>query len=179
DELVIPNHFVDRKWDVLLCLEGDDPLNFFLVDRRQFYKAREDRLFRHGVVDVSAFDMQFVQHFAQGGDNLCASRCLRRGIGQEFSGPITAEDQPALRLSTKLRQFDALRTEIKSGDACPGGHSTKEFTIWSRNASLKLANLSLSRVSEKILVTCRPVSVQVFRSIAQSVDLHAENPSTD
>src|SRR5207247_1005999 len=34
DELIIPNHFVDRKWDVLLCLEGDDPLNFFLVDRR-------------------------------------------------------------------------------------------------------------------------------------------------
>ena len=24
----------------------------------------------------------------------------------------------------KLRQFDTLRAEIKSGDACPGGHST-------------------------------------------------------
>ena len=32
DELIIPHHFVDREWHVLLRLETDDALDFFFID---------------------------------------------------------------------------------------------------------------------------------------------------
>ena len=51
DELVIPDYFVDRKRNILLRLEGNDPLDLFLADRRQFHEAGEDGLLRDGVVE--------------------------------------------------------------------------------------------------------------------------------
>jgi hypothetical protein len=44
DQLVIPNHVVDREWNILLCLERDDFLQLFLFKAGQFNKAGKNRL---------------------------------------------------------------------------------------------------------------------------------------
>src|SRR5438045_5958084 len=38
DELVIPNHFVQRERNILLRFKRDDLVQFFLSERRQFHK---------------------------------------------------------------------------------------------------------------------------------------------
>src|ERR1700688_2548723 len=59
DEVIIPNHVIDRKGKALLLLEGNNPLNFFLVHGRQFQKAYKNGLAGDGVVDISASNLQF------------------------------------------------------------------------------------------------------------------------
>jgi hypothetical protein len=107
----------------LLRLEGNDSLDLFLVDRRQFHEARENRLFRHRVVHVSALDLQLAQHLAQRSDNLRAPHFLFGRIDKKLSRTVAAQDQSPVRVYTKLRQLDVLRTEIESGDRRPGGHA--------------------------------------------------------
>ena len=64
DELIIPNDFIDWERHVLLGFEGNDPLNFFLFDHRQFHKTREHRLTRHRKIHVAVLDSQFLHHLA-------------------------------------------------------------------------------------------------------------------
>ena len=42
----------------------------------------------------------------------------------QIARSVTFEEQAALRLEAKNRQLNGLRAEIKSGDTCPGGHSS-------------------------------------------------------
>ena len=64
DELIIPNHLIDRKRNVLLRLEGDDPLDLFRADWRQSHEAGENGFLGYRVVNVSALDLQLTQHLA-------------------------------------------------------------------------------------------------------------------
>ena len=63
DELIIPDHFVNRERHVLLRLESNDAIDFLLFHRGQFHEPRENRLSRDRVVHLSAFYPQFVQYF--------------------------------------------------------------------------------------------------------------------
>ncbi len=103
DELIIPDHFLDRKGHVLLRLEGDDALDFILLDRGQFDEAGEDRLPRDGVIDRAAFDPEFAHHRAERFANLPISVGLRGRIGQDFAQPIAGQDEPAVRLRLEMR----------------------------------------------------------------------------
>ena len=153
DLLVIPDHLVDRKRNVLLRLEEDNPLDFFRADWRQRHEAGKNRLLGHGVVDSSALDLQLVQHLAQRRGNLRVSRSFLGRIDQKFTRPVAAQDQPATRLDAKLGQLDALRAEIERDDACPGGHSPdKNSIIRPPNASL------MDRKSRKYDDKCPPLT---------------------
>jgi len=61
-ELIIPDHFIQWKRDILLRLKGDNPLDFFLAERRQLHEARENRLLGDRVGHPPALNLQFRQH---------------------------------------------------------------------------------------------------------------------
>ena len=75
-----------------------------------------------GVVDVAAFDLEFVQHFAQRRCELAVTHRFAAGVRQNFAQPILPQDQTAVWLRLKFGEPDRLRTEIKRNDASGGGH---------------------------------------------------------
>ena len=102
DELIIPNHFVDGKRDVLLRFKCDDLLDLFLFHRRQFDETREDRLSRDRIVDVAAFDLQLVHHLPHRRGDLRTADAFARGIDEQLAQNTALQHKPAMSLRAKL-----------------------------------------------------------------------------
>ena len=122
DKLIIPDHFIQWKRDILLRLKGDNPLDFLLAERRQLHEARENRLLGDRVGHPPALDLQLRQHLGHRGGHLRGADSFIGWFNKDFSRPVITQNQPSRRSDSKFRQLDALRTEIQRDDACPGGH---------------------------------------------------------
>src|SRR6202011_1424682 len=117
DQLVIPDHFIDREWNVLLRFERNDFLDFLLFNRGQLHETRKDRLRRDGVIDVAILDSHFAEHLANCRRDLRLLNPLTRWIDQDLAQSISPKHQAAMWLRTKFRQPDRLRPEIEAENA--------------------------------------------------------------
>ena len=107
---------------MLLRLERNDALDFFLFHCRQLDEAREDRLRGGGVIDRAAFEVELAHHLAQGGGDLRVARAVVHGIGEDFAQAIAVEDEAAVWFGMELGQADGVRTEVETKNALGGRH---------------------------------------------------------
>src|SRR5207249_3533232 len=125
DELIIPNHFVNRERHVLLRFKSNNALDFFLFHRRQFHESRENRLSCDRVVHARAFYPELVQYFANRGGDLCVPNRLTRILDREIAPLVIGQHQTTATLRAKISYRDRLRSEVKGKNASWPGHELK------------------------------------------------------
>ncbi len=121
-QLVIPNHFVDGKGNVLLRFKRNDSFDLFFVNSRQLYKPGKNRLSGHGIVHPAGLEVKFIQNLAQNRSDLRITHPLSRRVSQDIAQAIVLQDQTAVREGAKFAHPNRLRTEVKTDDTRGGGH---------------------------------------------------------
>ena len=129
DQLVIPDHLVHGERNILLRLKCDDLIDLFRIERRQFDKARKNRLRRDRIIHVGTVNVHFVHYFAQH-----TSGFVQRSMGvtafascrvkRRFAETIIQQRQATVDYS-KFRQTDGLGPDVESNETRRCGHGLK------------------------------------------------------
>lgn len=96
DQLVVPHHFVERKRNVLLGLEGDELLDVVILQRGQLDEAGENRLAGNRVTRLGLAHLEAAHELANRDLRLGNPGGVHRRIRHNGFRVVLLEDQSAV-----------------------------------------------------------------------------------